>query len=542
MRRLNSLLGATVLAVLTCLTVSGCGSGTTAATSDSSSAAPSAGVAPGTPATPPIPVTQIAATRFLEQATFGPSAADVTHIKTLGFDAWLTEQFAAPVTDYPVFTDADALDVVQSAFLRNALSAPDQLRQRLAFALGQIFVVSNLKTDSRPGIANYQRVLLNDAFASYRTLLKDVSLSPAMGNYLDMANNARANLAAGTSPNENYGREILQLFSVGVIKLNPDGSSVLDASGKPAATYSQDTIEGFSRAFTGWTYPTKAGSASQSMNDEYYTGPMESRDDTHEPGTKALLNGTVLPAGQGATRDLEAALDNIAQHPNVGPFIGSRLIQALVKSNPSPAYVQRVANAFADDGQGKRGELKAVVRAVLLDPEARAGDMLPATATDGKLREPVLYMTRLLRAFGSRSDGRDLPQYAQQMRQDIFNSPSVFNYFPPTYKPQGLTIYGPEFKIANAPTLAARLSFLYDFTSQNLPPSTQPDFSDLVAVAGDNTSLIALLDTRLMHGTTPDSLKNAVTAALPAAGTDQRQRAMLALYLFAASPAFNHQR
>jgi hypothetical protein len=278
------------------------------------------------------------------------------------------------------------------------------------------------------------------------------------------------------------------------------------------------------------------------MNDEYYVGPMEPREDAHEPGTKELLNGTVLPAGQGAARDLDAAIDNIAQHPNVGPFIGTRLIQALVKSNPSPAYVQRVASAFADNGQGKRGELKAVVRAVLLDPEARAGDTQPAAAADGKLREPVVFMTRLLRAFGSRSDGRDLPQYAQQMRQDIFNSPSVFNYFPPSYKPQGLAIGGPEFKIANAPTMAARLGFLYDFTSQGLPASTQPDFSELVAAAGDTAGLIGFLDKRLMHGTTPDSLKNAITGALPAAGNDKRQRAMLALYLFAASPAFNLQR
>ena len=414
MRYLHTLPSIAILAVLTSLIVSGCSSRSSSsaptAASDGSTATPLTGAAP------PVSVTQTAATSFLEQATFGPSAADIDHVKTIGFDAWLNEQFATPMTDYPAITDTDTLNAIQSAFLRNALSAPDQLRQRLAFALGQIFVVSNLKTDSRPGITSYQRLLLNDAFASYRTLLKDVSVSPAMGNYLDMANNTRADLAAGTSPNENYGSEIFQLFSVGLVKSNPDGSALLDANRKPVATCTQDTIEGFARAFTGWTYPAKAGLTSQGMNDEYYIGPMEPREDAHEQGTKTLLNGAVLPAGQGAARDLEAALDNIAQHPNVGPFIGIRVIQALVKSNPTPAYVQRVANAFNDNGQGKRGELKTLVRAVLLDPEARAGDTQPAASTDGKLREPVLFMTRLLRAFGSRSDGRDLAQYAQQMR------------------------------------------------------------------------------------------------------------------------------
>ncbi len=487
-------------------------------------------------------VTDTAATRFLEQATFGPANSDIAHLKAVGYDAWLNEQFSMAATDYPAIKESDTLDVVQTAFFRNAIGAPDQLRQRVAFALNEIFVVSDLKIDNRPGIANFQRVLINDAFANYRVLLKDVTLSPAMGRYLDMANNARADQLAGTSPNENYGREILQLFSVGVTRLNTDGTPILNGNRNPVPTYTQDTIEGFSRAFTGWTYPTKPGTASQLFNDEYYVGTMEPRDVTHEPGIKQLFAGTVLPAGQGANLDLDAAIDSIARHPNVGPFIATRLIQALVKSNPSPAYVQRVATAFADNGQGLRGDLKAVVRAVLLDPEARAGDVQAATIGDGKLREPVLLMTRVLRAFNTRSDGAALWGYAQQMRQDVFNAPSVFNFYPPSYRPQGMTLLGPEFKIASAPTLAARLNFVFDVTNRNLPVTTRPDFTDLLAVAGDNLKLIAFLDARLMHGTTPESLKAAVIGALPAAGADNQQRAMLALYLFAASPAFNVQR
>ncbi|MDP9107529.1 MAG: DUF1800 family protein, partial [Pseudomonadota bacterium] len=222
-------------------------------------------------------------------------------------------------------------------------------------------------------------------------------------------------------------------------------------------------------------------------------------------------------------------------------FLGTRLIQALVKSNPSPAYVQRVASVFADNGQGTRGDLKAVVRAILLDPEARAGDVSGSASSDGKLREPVLFMTRLMRAFSAKTDGSALTSYAQQMRQDVFNAPSVFNFYPPSYKPQGTNVFGPEFKIANTPTLSARLNFVYDLTSQNLSGSTL-DFSTITAAAADNAKLIALLDAQLLHGTAPDSLKQAVSSALPAAGSDNQQRAMLALYLFAASPAFNLQR
>jgi uncharacterized protein (DUF1800 family) len=524
---------AAALALVALLAACSGGSGT-------GSGSPGAGAAPVAP-TAPAAITDIAATRFLEQATFGPAPDDIVHLKSIGYDAWFAEQFSAAASDYPPVADTAALEVVQSVFFRNALTARDQLRQRLAFSLGQIFVVSDQKNNSRVATVNYQRTLLVAAFGSYRQLLKDVTLSPAMGNYLDMANNTKADAALGTNPNENYAREVLQLFSVGVVKLNAGGTPALDASGKPVPTYTQSTIEGLARSFTGWTYPAKPGAGSQPLNAPYYAGPMESHEDFHEQGSKQLLD-TLQPAGQGALKDLDAALDSIARHGNVGPFIGTRLIQALVKSNPSPAYVQRVAAAFADNGQGQRGDMKALVRAVLLDPEARAGDAGTPAATDGKLREPVLYMTRLLRAFNARSDGAGLPMYSQAMRQDLFNAPSVFNFYPPSYKPQGYALAGPEFKILNAPTLSARLTFLFDLTNQGLPSTTAPDFAELIAAAGDSNALIAQLDARLMHGTASATLKSAVTQALPAAGSDNRQRAMLALYLFAASPAFNVQR
>jgi uncharacterized protein (DUF1800 family) len=484
-------------------------------------------------------VSEAAAVRFLEQATFGPTPVDIAHVRSIGFDAWLDEQFATKPTYLPGASSRTSIDKVQADFFRIALSAPDQLRQRVAFALGQVMVVSEAKLDDRTAVVNYHHMLVADAFTTYRKLLEDVTLSPAMGTYLDMANNVKADPEEGTTPNENYAREVLQLFSIGLVKLNPDGTPMLDGGGNPIPSYSQDTIEGFAHVFTGWTYPARRSSGSD-LNDTNYSGPMVPRDAYHETGTKLLLDGVTV--SMATAPELEFALNDIAAHPNVGPFIGTRLIQALVKSNPSPAYVQRVAAAFADNGHGVRGDMKAVVRAVLLDGEARAGDTQPAADADGKLREPVLYMTRLLRAYSAKSNGAGLQWYSASMRQDVFDSPSVFNFYPPSYKPQGSTLLGPEFKLVNAPSLASRLNFAYDFTNGGLPGKVQFNFGPLLAVAADDNALIGNLDATLLHGTMPASLKSAIAGALPAAEGDKTQRAMLALYIVAASPAFNIQK
>jgi len=493
---------------------------------------------PAPTASPPAPVTDAAATRFLEQATFGPTAPDAAHLKAVGFDVWLDEQFALPVTDLPDAAKTTPLETIQAAYFANAVNAPDQLRQRVAFALSQIFVVGDNKVNNRNGMVNYYRVLLKDAFGSHRQLLKDVTLSPAMGDYLDMVNNTKADPSTGTSPNENYARELLQLFSVGLFKLNPDGSVITDGTGKPVPTYNQDTIEGFARCLTGWTYPTASGQASQ----ENYAGAMEPLAANHEPGSKTLLDGVVQPGGQTAAQDLDAALSNIVQHQNVGPFLALRLIQALVKSNPSPAYVRRVSAAYAANATGVQGDLKAVIKAVLLDTEARAGDTHAAGPSDGKLREPVLYMTRLLRAFKTQTLGAGLAGYARSMRQDVLNAPSVFNFYPPSYKPRRSTLLGPEFKILNTPTLLARLQFASDFTAATLPAGTSVDLSDAVAVAADASALVAFLDQRLTHGMASTALKSSVAQAVSAVGADGARRAATATYLFAASPEFQIQR
>ena len=265
---------------------------------------------------------------------------------------------------------------LQREFFRNAVMAPDQLRQRVAFALSQILVVSGTEINQAYAMQRYQQMLADLAFDNFRNVLTQVTLSPAMGNYLDMANNAKPNAATGVEPNENYAREVMQLFAIGTVELKPDGTPLTDAGGKRVATYDQDEIEGYAHVFTGWTYPTAAGAAPRNGNNPQYFD-----------GADGAALAIPRLRGEGAARrraarranltmnaDLANAIDSIFMHPNVGPFIGKQLIQKLVTGNPSPAYVARIAAVFNDNGAGVRGDLKAVVRAILLDPEARGAD------------------------------------------------------------------------------------------------------------------------------------------------------------------------
>ena len=377
------------------------------------------GTAANSPAPTPTPpstsaaVSAADAARLLEQATFGVTATDVAHVQTIGIDAYINEQLAYPPTQYIGYTytphtapanciddgstppDASSLCArdryspfqVQRDFFIHALNNPDQLRQRVAFALSQIMVVSSVEIYEAYGLANYENILLRDAFGNYRTLLQDVTLSPTMGHYLDMVNSDETNPQNGTVPNQNYAREVLQLFSIGLVELNPDGTQQLDASGAPIATFDGATIEGFASVFTGWTYPPLPGASSQWTNPINFDGTMVAFPNNHQPGTKSLLNSYTVPANQTPAQDLADALDNIFNHPNVGPFISKQLIQHLVTSNPSPDYVARVAAVFANNGQKVRGDLSAVVRAILTDTEAR-GDA-PPNNLFGHLREPA---------------------------------------------------------------------------------------------------------------------------------------------------------
>ncbi len=469
--------------------------------------------------------TAAAARRFLEQAAFGPTPSEALHVQAIGFPAWLNEQFNLPqVSNYTGIPSSES--GMPNRFVVNAVTNQDQLRQRVAFALSQIFVTSLGKLIFNGNIIGFQNMLLADSFANYRQTMEDVTLSAAMGNYLDMANNAAANPATGTVANENYARELMQLFSTGPNLLNQDGTLKLDAHGLPIPTYSQFTITEFARVFTGWTYPPPPG---QSLRWNAYPGPgtMVPYPSQHDFGAKTLLNGYVSPAGTTQLQDVRNALDNIFNHPNVGPFVATQMIQHLVKSNPSPAYVSRVAAVFNDNGKHVRGDMAAVVSAVLLDPEARANDQggkdLPG---DGHLQEPVLFIAGMIRAFGGQANDQnyyetDLPN----MGQDIFNSPSVFNYYSPSYDVPGAGLMGGEFQIYTPNNAIVRAnevkSLMFSQNSsavQTYGPGTSVDLSPFVALANTPPILVDALDLTLTHGTMPASMKAQVVAAVNAAG------------------------
>ena len=498
------------------------------------------------------------AARFLEYSTWGPSIPDVWHLERTGYGTVLEEQFAAPPSSYPTLqlvpstipADCDAicrrdnytLYPLQTRFYRNALYGPDQLRQRVAFALHQIIVVSGLEITHPSRLTPYLQILDRNAFGNYRQLLSEITLNPAMGNYLDMAGNN------ATNPNENYAREVLQLFSIGLNRLNEDGTPILGQDGQPIPAYDQNVVNAFARVFTGWNFaPAPAPGI---VN---YIDPMRATASRHDTREKVLLNGVTLPAGQTAARDLSDALDNIFNHPNVGPFIGKQLIQHLVTSNPSPAYVGRVARVFADNGVGVRGDLKAVVTAILLDEEAEA-NLLPE-AGKGHLRHPVLLVTGLLRAFNARSaDGLSLsdgylnPQN-QNMGMDLFNPPSVFSYFSPATGVPGSTLRGPEFGTLNTSTSIRRANFVNTMVfsrvgvSTNAPNGTSLDFSTFQYYSNNPEVMVLLLNMFMMSGRMSQEMSDAVVAAIKAVpATNPLRRTQTAAYLIATSAQYQVSR
>jgi uncharacterized protein (DUF1800 family) len=486
-------------------------------------------------------VTAAAAARFLEQSTFGSTPASIQHVQQVGFQSFLTEQFNATASTYPTPGANDTMDVVKQRFFTNALTGQDQLRQRVAWALAQMFVVSNQKIGDPSAFTSWMNMLQKDAFGNFSTLLNDVTLSPTMGNYLDMVRNDKPDPNSGSEPNENYAREILQLFTIGLAQLNPDGTPQVDGNGVPLPTYTQDTIIGFAHVFTGWAYPTKAGQTASFYNGEYYGGPMIPFDNHHDTGTKLLLNGVTLPAGGTTQADLTAALQNIVSHPNVGPFISKQLIQHLVTSNPSPAYVSRVTAVFNDNGSGVKGDLKAVVTAILNDSEARrADDPTQIQSSDGKLKEPVLFMLNLLRATNAKSDGANLQNYASNMKQEPFESPTVFNFYPPDNGIPNTTLLGPEFRIFNSTTAISRINFVNDLVFNNVGSTTTTDISQYVALAPNPTELVDTLSGVLTHGPLSDGARNTVINTVTNL-TDNTKRAKTALYLIGSSSQFQIQ-
>ncbi|MFO1199866.1 MAG: DUF1800 domain-containing protein [Burkholderiaceae bacterium] len=558
-----------------------------------------------------VPTTRQDAARFLHQASFGPNETTLAEVMAKGPHKALVEQFAQPVSRYaytqPANAFRDQIHVyvgdfcaqfaagtpenqncwrdwyttlpLQWDFFRQAVSAPDQLRQRVAFALGQIFVTSHVEVSGAYGFAEYHQMLRDNAFGNFRTLLEKVTLSPLMGDYLDMVNND------GAAPNENYARELLQLFSLGTCRLNADGSL---ETGRCVATYDNAIVREYAYALSGWTYPPGGKLSwcnplcSGWQNPRYYRGAMVPVAARHDKLQRTLLSGVVAPAGRTPAQGLAAVLDSIMAHPNLAPFIGRRLIKFLVTSNPSPAYVSRVAAAFVAGrysgaqgsiGSGAKGDLQAVLAAILLDAEARDAGAASASAY-GKLREPAVFMAGAIRALDGVTDGERLGLWGwgTTMNQPVFNAPSVFNFFSPDFPLTGTVLTGPEFGILSTNTAFARINFVNDLVywwygkGQGLAPNASipgatgtrvsyARWESLVAKDGDAIKVVDRLNDLLVAGRLTAAEKQAITAAMAEwkstdtwltdannASSWQREQVKTAAYLILASPQYQVQR
>lgn len=475
------------------------------------------------------PVDKPTAVRFLEHATFGPTPADIAAVMADGPDLWMAKQHNLPAT--PVPTGLNTNQIASQAFL-NMANAPDQLRQRMMFALSQIFVVSMDKNVNGEELEPWAQLLARNAFGNYRQLLKEVTFSPTMGKYLDLANSIKA--TSSTSPNENYPREVMQLFSIGLKQLNQDGSAKLDAQGHAIPTYDQTTLRELSRAMTGLTYPTAAGQAPQSTNWENFASPMmEYRQGNHDTGSKTLLNGTVLPAGQTVKQDYDAVLDMLSSHPNTAPFVATRLIRHFVTSNPSPQYIQRVAGVFDNNGQGVRGDLWAVLKAVLTDPEATN----PPTAQGGRLKDPVLHVLSLGRALGaSITDPNQFMYVFRNLGEAVLAPVSVFSFYSPMAPLPGFPgLYGPEFQIYSPGLSIERANFIYQILTGQLGTAFSVNLSAFNALANNPPALVELANQTLLFGRMSPELRQILLAE---ANADPYDRVRGVLYLTALSSEF----
>ena len=493
--------------------------------------------------------TLASAARLLDQATFGPTLNDIQHVEAVGLNGYLAEQFAMPVTKLPDITTPPPTQCVnttipceQSEWWQTMLTANDQLRLRVAFALSEIFVISTDSVNAR-SVTPYQNILATDAFGNFATLMKDVALSPGMGAYLNMLHSAKP--AAGQIANENFPRELMQLFTTGLYLLNQDGSLLLDVSGHPQPVYTEAQVEAFARAYTGWTYASATGGAPTKFPNytANFDAPMAAVESAHDMTVKVLLNGTTLPSGQSAEQDLSGALANIFNHPNVGPFVCRQLIQHMVASNPSPAYVGRVAAVFANNGNGVRGDMKAVIAAILMDADARAGDTSPSF-DGGHLREPMLYMTDVMRALGfvnvsTTGDWSTAGNYTSALGQKPYMSPSVFNFFPPEYVIPGTTLNAPEFGQENTAAAILRLT-LADNLVYNRISGFKVDLSATSALgvmAANPGNLVDSLGVMFLHGQMPAAMRSAIVSNITPL-TDMGQRVRVATYLVITSSLY----
>lgn len=501
---------------------------------------------------------QVDAVRFLNMATFGASPRDVRHLAGMTRPAWIKEQFGLKASCHlPTLNQSqenNSRENRMEVWWRHAVTAPDQLRQRVAFALSQIFVVSDVNSSlSQNGLAAYYDILLDGAFGNFRDLLENVTLSPVMGRYLSMLGNQKPDRAQGIRADENYAREVMQLFTIGLVKLNPDGTPVL-VDGAPVPTYGQAEVEGLARVFTGWTWGDALYFDDWQGND--WRIPMRAFQGYHDNRAKVILEGTAVPAGGTAQDDLHLALDTLFKHPNTGPFIGKQLIQRLVTSNPSPAYVARVAHKFADNGEGVRGDMKAVIRAILLDPEALGS--VEVNPDFGKLREPVMVMTHLWRAFAG--DAADHHYYYMRWDNPLseapLSSPTVFNFFRPDFSPSGplkkAGLLGPEFQLVNDAATGSLQNELYwriNYYRKDLDWAYRNDIliniRPLMAKADQPAALVKHLNLMLTGKRLPRAFRDTLTEYLTSinartwdANDVAARRAVDALYLVMSSPYY----
>ncbi len=513
----------------------------------------------GTQMTPDL----IGASRFLSQATLGSSYEDLMYVSDVGIDAWLNEQFELPVKSFEskydqVFSEINQLIVeddhsnnyMSFVFYEFVMKEPDVLRQKVAFALSQIFVISpyhgsSLNNESWSNMTYYD-YLYQGAFDNYKNLLSNITYSYPMGNYLSHFMNQKADIIEKTYPDENFAREIMQLFSIGLHLLNEDGTPVKDADGNNIPTYNIDNIAEMAKIFTGLA----AGITEDGLVNDYFfrdwglneRAPMVMFDDYHTKGEKNILPGVVIPAGQSGIQDVNQTIDVLFNHQNVAPFISKRLIQHIVKSNPSPAYVKRISTVFKNNGSGVRGDLKAVIKAILLDPEARDCDWIDQ-ANNGKLIQPIERFTSIFKAFKLSTPSnkiwfRDFGDVFNETGQSFLGSPSVFNFFSPFYAEDEfvapLELLSPEFQILNSVTAIAYINEMEDvikirpfknrtasndtgdWLAHNVNDDPVLDFTDELNIYSNQgvSALLERLDVLICRGQLSDATKNIIANAI----------------------------
>lgn len=565
-----------IFAAFFCL-LAACGGG------GSSTGTGSGGGGQGPAAPPP---TAPEAARLLTQATFGVTEAGISEVQSQGINGWITAQVALPRPglSHEAYIDSalaangsvNANNFYQT-WWRQAISEPDQLRQRVTFALSQIFVISLVDpaVDTR-GAASYYDMLQRNAFGNFRTLLEEVTLHPMMGRYLTYLGNRKEDAAGTRTPDENYAREVMQLMTIGLVELNADGTPRLNGTEQIPA-YTPADIAGLAKVFTGLSWyspsPNSTTFAGGNAHSDRSVRPMIFYPDFHSTSAKTFL-GATIPASTTVdiAGDLRIALDRLFNHANTGPFIAKRLIQQLVTSNPSPAYVGRISAVFANNGSGVRGDLAAVVRAILTDTEAR--NISVATSTSfGKLREPVIRVTNWARSFGATSQTSNFlitsTSANTSLNQSPLASPSVFNFWRPGFTPPATTQLGqnmllaPEFQVVDEVTTASYINQMQDWINSGIGSvptggsgrDVRSTYTAEIALAENPTALVDRMNLLLFYGQMTPTLQTRLNAAITAVAiptstgsnqaaidTARLNRAKTAVFFSMISPEFLVQR